>query len=153
MLPAPPTPQQLARIAYERTVSLAEEPAVRIAPSRVGLTGLRSFFWLAREPRPISATADAGALTVTAEATPTRYLWRFGDGSSKTTYTHGRSWRHGDIGHLYDKKGRYDLAVHIVWRARWRTNGGAWNPLGSFTTSTDESYPVREAMSFLVAFR
>jgi hypothetical protein len=153
VLPAPPTPQQLAQIAYDRAVSLAEEPQLRIAPSEVGLTGLRSYFWLPRRPRPISAIADAGSLVVTAQATPSRYLWRFGDGSSKATQGHGRSWRHGNIAHLYKRKGRYDLTVSILWQARWRAGGGPWNSLGSFTTSVSESYPVREAISFLVPFR
>ncbi|MDQ4024336.1 MAG: PKD domain-containing protein, partial [Actinomycetota bacterium] len=105
---------------------------------------------------PVSATAEAGPLTVTAEARPVRYLWDFGDGTELGTTRPGRPWtqaRPGDVSHLYEAKGRYEVGAEVVWAARWRTNGGPWRDLGYFTTESSAGYPVREMVAVLVRRR
>ena len=137
-------------------MSLAPQPQLEVAPGRLGLTGLRSYFWLEAPPRPIVATATAGATTVTAVAVPAEFVWTFGDGHQKATSSSGRAWRRGrrgSIGHMYQTAGRYDLGVEVVWRAQWRLGSGAWQPLGSFTTSDAREYPVRELLAWLVRRR
>jgi len=62
--PRPPSPEELARIATDRAITLAPQPELRVAPRAIGLTGLPSYFWLAAEPQPISATAGALGLVV-----------------------------------------------------------------------------------------
>ena len=124
-----------------------------MAPARVGLTGLESYFWLAGEPQPISATARAGGLSVTAEAAPIQYVWTFGDGADVVTDNPGRPWTRatpGSIGHLYETRGSYDVSVEVVWEARWTTGTGGWQPLGFFSTSDTSTYPVRQVQSRLV---
>jgi hypothetical protein len=151
--PPPPSPEELARIAADRAVSLAPAPQLEIAPSRVGLTGLDSYFWLAEEPEPISATAQVPGLRVVAEARPVQYVWSFGDGTDKVTSHPGRPWteeRPGDIAHLYESRGRYEVGVEVVWEARWQVTGGPWQSLGFFSTSDSESYPVRQMVALLV---
>lgn len=151
-----PTPEQLALRAYERVISLAARPEIEIAPGEAGLTGLESFFWAGNELRPVTATAAAGPVTVTAEARPVRYLWVFGDGTHEETTHPGRPWsraRPGDVGHLYETKGRYTVGLEVIWAARWRTNGGAWRDLGYFSTSESEPYRVREMVAVLVRGR
>lgn len=138
---------ELLAIASDEAVALAESPQLVVAPYRRGITGLRSFFWLARSPQPVSATAEVPGLSVTAEASPIRYIWDFGEGRGRATDHIGRPWsrkRPGNIGHMYEVKGRYDLAVEVIWQARWRSNGGAWQPLGYFVTSGSRPYRVRE---------
>ena len=83
--PDGPSPEQLAAIAADEAMSLAESPQLEMAPGAIGLTGLDSFFWLDHAPRPVVATAEAPGLSVTAEAHPIRYVWRFGDGAERTT--------------------------------------------------------------------
>jgi hypothetical protein len=151
--PAPPSPEQLAAIAADRAMDLAEDPALEIAPSRIGLTGLDSFFWLAEEPRPVQATASAGGLSVTAEARPVQYVWDFGDDTDKVTEEPGRPWtrwRDGNVAHMYEKRARYEVAVEVVWSARWRIGAGAWEPLGFFSNSDSRPYPVRQMIAMLV---
>lgn len=150
------TPEQLALRAYERVISLAARPEIEIAPGEAGLTGLDSFFWTGNELRPVTATAGAGPLTVTAEARPVRYLWDFGDGTLEETTHPGRPWsraRPGDVAHLYETKGRYAVGLEVVWAARWRTNRGPWRDLGYFSTSSSEPYRVREMVAVLVRGR
>ena len=154
--PRGPSAEQIAAALFDRAVSLAPQPELEIAPGRIGLTGLRSFFWLAERPRPIVATATAGATTVTAVAVPAGFVWSFGDGAERTTTTSGRAWRRGrpgSIGHMYQTEGRYDLGVEVVWRAQWRIGTGPWQPLGSFSTSDSRPYPVREILAWLVRAR
>ena len=151
--PRPPSPEQVALALADRAIALAPDPRLEVAPGRVGLTGLESFFWLSDPPAPIRATAAAGRVTVTAEARPTQFVWDFDDGSDKVTYDPGRRWtrwRDGSIGHLYETSGRYDLNVDVVWEARWRIGAGTWRHLGYFTTSDSKRYPVREVIAMLI---
>ena len=148
-----PSPEVLARRAFDQAVALAGQPQIGIAPAEVGLTGLESYFWLAERPRPIRATASAGGLSVTAEAAPFEYVWDFGDGADLVTDHPGRPWTEsspGNVVHLYETRGSYEVAVEVVWRARWRSGTGGWQPLGLFSTADGLSYPIRQVQSRLV---
>lgn len=148
-----PSPEVLARQAFDQAVALARRPELTVAPARVGLTGLESYFWLAEQPRPIGATARAGGLSVTAEAAPMQYVWSFGDGGDLVTDHPGRPWTRGapgNVAHLYETRGTYDVSIEVVWEARWRSNSGTWQPLGVFSTSDTSAYPVRQVQSRLV---
>ena len=154
--PQPPSPEQIAAALFDRAISLAPDPDLEVAPGRLGLTGLPSYFWLAEPPRPLTATANAGPVTITAEAHPSSYVWDFGDGRETTTSRSGRRWRagrHGSIAHSYEIAGRYDLSVEVLWTARWRTNRGPWRHLGYFSTSDTRPYAVRELLTWLVPWR
>lgn len=151
-----PSPEQLASSLYDRVISLAPRPELDAAPGRVGLTGLESFFWVARDLEPVTATAGVRGLSVTAEARPVRYLWDFGDGATTETQGPGRPWtrsRPGSVSHLYETKGRYEATVEVVWAARWRVGQGPWRALGYFTTTGSLDYPVREMVAVLVRHR
>jgi len=142
--------------ALDRAIALAPAPGLEVAPSGIGLTGLPSYFWLDRVPQPISATASAGGIVVTAQAHPTSYVWDFGDGNDLTTTHAGRAWtrwREGNIEHLYETRGRYDIGVEVVWSASWSLNGGPPQSLGNFSTSDSRRYPVQEVVARLVPFR
>lgn len=151
--PVLPSPEELAQIATDRAIALAPKPAIEIAPSRLGLTGLDSYFWLNQEPQTIRASASVPGLSVLAEARPVQYVWGFGDGIDKVTSGPGRPWTRrqpGDISHLYETRGRYDVLVEVIWEARWRVSGGGWNNLGYFSNSDSEPYPVRQVVTRLV---
>ena len=151
--PRGPSPEELARTAVDRAVALAPSPRLDIAPSRLGLTGLDSYFWLAEPLRPITATAGVPGLTVTARAVPTRYVWNFGDGTDAVTAGPGTEWtrrRPGSISHLYETKGSYVVAVSVIWQASFSVNGGPWSGIGSFTTTDSRRYRVQEVVPVLV---
>ncbi len=154
--PAAPEAPDLAAIAFERARDFADVPELALVPSTRGVTGLRSFFWLRETPATVSATASAGGMSVTAEAYPVTYTWSFGDGASVTTYGPGRAWtknRPGSIGHLYETKGRYEVSVEVLYEARFSVNGGPWQPLGYFSTSDQQPYPVHEVIAALTRSR
>ncbi len=146
----------LVGIAFDRARSLVTTPQLALAPATRGLTGLASFFWLTEEPNSVAATAEVPGFTVTAEARPVQYVWTFGDGSSTTTSHHGRPWtkrQRGNIRHMYETKGRYDLTVEVVYEARWRSGTGTWQPLGYFSTSATQPYRVQEMTAVLTRSR
>lgn len=148
-----PSPESLAQAAFQRVIELAPRPALDVAPGRVGLTGLPSYFWVRNDLAPVTANASAGGLTVTATAQPSEYVWAFGDGTDRTTRHPGRAWtkrKPGNVGHLYETKGRYEPEVTVVWVARWRINRGPWQPLGYFSTTGSVDYRVREVRAVLV---
>jgi hypothetical protein len=150
--PRPPSPEELARQAADRAISLAPTPRLRVAPRAIGLTGLPSYFWLARRPRTITATAGVPGLTVTAQARPVQFVWDFGDGIEKVTRKSGLRWRarrSGNIAHTYETRHRYRIGVEVIWQARWRLGGGAWRPLGYFSNSDSRRYRVRQVIAVL----
>lgn len=154
--PPRPSPEALAAAAFERVIELAPRPALDVAPARLGLTGFPSFFWVGNDLAPVTATATVPGLTVRAEARPGEYAWDFGDGSTRTTQHPGRAWtrrRDGNVGHLYETKGRYEPTVTVVWSARWRVNGGPWRDLGYFSTTGSIDYGVREMIAVLTRRR
>lgn len=147
-----PSPLELAWMAADRAMSFAEWPQLRVAPSRVGLTGLPSFFWLERRPPPVTASAAVPGMTVTALAEPVEFRWDFGDGSGRTTSHAGRAWtrkRDGNIGHVYERRGPRAIGVEVVWQARWRIDGGGWRHLGYFSNHDSRSYRVRQMVAML----
>lgn len=150
------SPSELAAIAADRAMALAARPQLAVAPASVGLTGLPSYFWLAERLQPVAATAVVPGLRVTAEATPVSYLWNFGDGAELSTRRPGRAWRkdrRGNISHLYEKRGAYELRVRAIWRARWRIGTGPWRALGYFANEDSLRYPVRQVRARLTRSR
>ena len=138
--------------ALDEVRRLAPQPRLAIAPGRIGLTGLESYFWLAEPVAPITATAAVRGIRVIAEAAPAHYLWRFEPDADLMTSDPGRPWtesRPGNIGHTYETKGHYDVSVEVVWRARWRIGTGAWRDLGFFSTLDSRPYPVQEIVPVL----
>ena len=136
----------------DRAFALAPSPKIQVAPGRIGLTGLDSYFWL--DPvDPITASAVAGGLVVTAEARPVEYVWNFGDGQDFVTSEPGQPWgshESGSISHMYESDGRYELTLEQIWEARWHVAGGPWQSLGYFSNSAARPYAVRQVVPVLV---
>jgi hypothetical protein len=150
--PRGPSLEEIRQQVIDRAIALAPAPELQLAPARIGLTGLPSYFWLGNDPQPISATASVRGVTVTATATPTHFVWSFGDGNERTTTKPGRPWTKrspGSIEHTYETEGVYEVGATIVWSASWSLNGGAPQSLGTFTTSDAADHPVREVIAFL----
>jgi len=147
----------LIALAYDRARAQAAGPEIATAPEAVGLTGLETYIWAEEPLAPITATASAGGVTVTAEARVIEYRWNFGDGQTKVTTHPGRPLRirgsrviPGNIEHIYETRGTYDLSAGAIWSARYSINGGPWQPLGYFSTSSERDYPVRQVVAILV---
>ena len=150
-----PSPEAVARVLADHARELAPDPRTELAPSDVGVTGLRAYAWT-HPASPIVATVVVGGARVTAEARPVAYRWDWGDGHRRTTRTAGRPWtsaRGGSIGHVFDTKGLHEITLTLTWEARWRVGRGAWTTLGTFSTGGSRPYVVREVVALLVPGR
>jgi hypothetical protein len=149
-----PSPEDVARVLADRARALAAAPRIEIAPEKVGLAGLESYFWV-EPPDPVRAAAGAGGVTVIAEARPVQYVWSFGDRSGVVTAHPGVApptlgGRGTPITHTYETDGARAVTVEQIWEARWRSRSGNWQRLGFFSQTAVRVYPVRAIVALLV---
>ena len=107
--------------------------------------------WLALDRsswKPQSATASAGAVSVTATARPVKVVWSMGDGSSHTCDGPGTAWTRGtnprasspDCGHVYRHSsagaagGSYTVSATVTWEVTWAGAGQTGTVPGLETT-------------------
>ena len=137
---AGPAPGEVAQIAVERMSLRAIEIGMSPSPNGAGVVGQPTWLWVQdpgeRTTGPISRTASAGSVTVTATARLERIVWDMGDGAqvvctgTGTPYTtdRGRS-ASPDCGHTYTRESgyepgqRYTVTATSEWAVEWRGAG------------------------------
>jgi len=148
--------------------------AIKTSPTRAGLTGAQSWFWLDPAPRRQSLSISLAGETVNVIADPT-VQWRFGDGASlaagpgvpyqadvapadAVTHVYGTRCLPGDQGHdpyVLASCGQagYSVEALVVWRITYSAAGpiAASGTLPARTTETSTGYPVSESRAFLVS--
>lgn len=146
---APPvvSPEVLARQA--RAKLRLPEVVITLNPPGDQLVNLP--VWLALDPsswKPQSATASAGAVSVTATARPVKVVWSMGDGSRHTCEGPGTAWTRGtdprasspDCGHVYRHSsagtgsGSYTVSATVTWEVTWAGAGQTGTVPGLETT-------------------
>jgi hypothetical protein len=166
------SPSAIAQ-SLARRVALAPGE-IKTSPTREGLTGAQSWFWLDPAPTRQSLSISLAGETVNVTADPT-VKWRFGDGGSvdggpgvpyqpdapaSDAVTHGYDTRclPGDQGHdpyVLASCGQdgYLVEALVVWRISYSAAGpvAGSGVLPARTTETSASYPVSESRAFLVS--
>lgn len=151
-------------------VVLAEEAVrtMRLQAVQIGITppegadsytllGLPTWMWV-DEPAaatwgPITRSASAGAVTVTATARVSNVVWDMGDGTrvscgQGTRYTAGQQANPSPTcGHRYTAPGRYPVTAAAHWTVDWEGAGQAGTI--TLTLSRDSSVWVREAAGLI----
>jgi len=145
-LPVPPnaptlSPEQAAQIVVKRLPLRAVDigTAPEGGPQSLGLVGLPVWLWTSRTPQtlgPLSETASAGGVTITATARVDQVLWSMGDGATVTCRTPGTPYdpRYGampspDCGYRYSRTSRnlaagaYTVTAKSHWSIAWRGGG------------------------------
>ena len=147
---------------------------IKTSPTRAGLTGAQSWFWLDPSPRRQSLSISLAGETVNVIADPT-VEWRFGDGVSldagpgvpyqadvapanAITHLYGTRCLPGDQGHdpyVLASCGQagYSVEALVVWQITYSAEGpiAASGTLPARTTETSAAYPVSESRAFLVS--
>jgi hypothetical protein len=135
---APPAvnPAQLARDAVD-SMNLVP-PSVGATPlpsaTAVSLIGLPTWLWVEdadeRSWGPITRTASAGGVTVTATAKVARVVWDMGDGNTVTCTNKGTQWTPakgaGDsptCGYRYTRRGERTITATTFWEVDWSGAG------------------------------
>lgn len=158
-----------------RTMDLALG-SIEASPSatRSGLTGDRTWFWLAAALSRNQATVSLGGETVTITADPSATEWGFGDGGGRSGGA-GVAYQPGPppadaITHVYETRclpgdqGRNPNVLpscegdgyHVFARVSWTISFTAIGPVAASgglparTTESELDYPVSEARAFLV---
>ncbi len=100
-----------------------------------------NFFTTLSEPQ--TQTVTLIGIQVTIEATPSSYLWHFGDGADDTTSTPGSAYPHLDITHTYARAGELSPSVDVVYSGRYRVGGGAWSDIPGTLTVPGPAVALR----------
>lgn len=134
--PAGPDPRVLAQQAVDsmnlRPISIGIVP--EDAPGAVGLVGLPTWLWV-EDPGPqswgpITRSASAGGVTVTATAEVGSVRWLMGDGGVVTCTGPGTPYQDGfgtsespTCGYRYADQGTYRVQAESSWLVRWSGMG------------------------------
>ena len=147
---APPPPPSAGQVWSEVPLPA---PVPDINPATAGITQLASWFWVKGGGGPVSVTAEMGASTVTATASPVAYQWDFGDGTSAAS---GRAGGEGapSVTHTYVEKGTYSVGLAVEYAGSYSFAGPAGSgsaSLGSYWQApVSASYTVQEVRSVLL---
>jgi hypothetical protein len=137
-----PTPRQVAQLAVDRmrlsaiNIGIAPEPG----PNSIGLVGMPVWMW-AKAPDdhtygPITESASAGGITITATAKVLRVTWDMGDGTEVVCDTAGSPYQPSygrkdspDCGHTYELSSvretddAYTVTATSSWVITWSGAG------------------------------
>jgi hypothetical protein len=153
-------PVTLAERAVDRMNLIA--PQVGLTPLEPGapaLVGMETWLWIdnagLRANGPITRTATAGPVSVTATAHVTEVEWDMGDGTHVTCRTAGTPWTPDqstgpspECGHRYstpstrEPGGTFTVKATAHWRVDWR--GAGQSGRVTFTMSGTRDVPVTE---------
>jgi len=157
--PAPEDPRATQPITITDLASFSPAPGKLTGePDNLGVAGL-----------PTNFTADAAAHTrtgalfgypVTARFTPASFVFRYGDGQTRTTTTAGKTWEAlnlpqftpTDTSHTYAERGTYQASVDTVYTAEIDLGTGYFPISGTLTIpGPPQSIQIYEARTALVA--
>ena len=140
----------LVRKAFERLTWPKSDLNLQ-PPDGTTLVGFATNFYTDNN-EPTTQTVTLLGQQVTIEATPTSYLWHFGDGTDQTTTTPGAAYPNLLVTHQYQHA---STAVHpsvdTTYTGRYRTGNGPWLSIRGTLTVTGEpgELAVREAQGVL----
>lgn len=133
-------PRVLAQQAVDKMLLTGPDIDINPRPGGRGLVGMP--VWMAADPSPTTwgpntASATAGAVTVTATAKVSRVVWSMGDGTSVTCHGPGSVYKTSyglrkspTCGHVYTDpsstvaSGRFRVTATATWAIDWQVDGG-----------------------------
>lgn len=139
---AGPTPREVAQIAIEQMDLRAIDIGITPEPGEdsIGIVGMPVWLWAANPNEhtvgPITESASAGGITVTATAKLQRITWDMGDGSTVKCAPGGTAYKASygdakspDCGYVYQKSsskrpsGKYTVTATSDWVITWEGAG------------------------------
>lgn len=123
---------------------------IEIQPETKTLVNFDTIFFT--DPQPVDVDLTILGQAVQVRATPTTYVWEFGDGSSLTTGTPGAAYPSKEIVHRYlDADVTVEPSVSVVYGAQFQVGGGAWQDVGGTVSipGPPEGLRVVEAVGVL----
>lgn len=163
---APLTPSALAQVAYKQLKPPA--PTLVLSPpnTRPELVGMP--LWLSVPTSswaPVTATASAGGVSVTATATPVSVFWSMGDGQSVTCHGPGTPYPsdpsvHPPLssptcGYTYPRptatprNRSFPVTATVEWQVTWSGTGNSGGTLPNLRTSSGTNVQVSEVQALV----
>ncbi|GAA3528282.1 hypothetical protein AFL01nite_02510 [Aeromicrobium flavum] len=139
---AGPTPREVAQLAVDRMnlraieIGIVPEPG----PDRIGIVGMPVYMWV-KDPDehtwgPITATASAGGVTISATARVESIQWDMGDGTKVTCHNKGTPYKSAygrskspTCGHTYETESagepgdKFTVTATSSWVVSWEGAG------------------------------
>ena len=147
--PAPPPPS-VAEVQGEVPLPSA---VIQFNPVRVGLTQLPTFFWAQGVGQAVHVSRAIAGYTITTDAFPIAYVWRFGDGTTATSTIAG-SPTVPSATHTYTRPGSYEVSVSVEYTGSFSfagPGGSGTEPLGDYSSRPFQAmYTVQQVRSVLV---
>lgn len=139
-----------------------EAPEIVMTPrgeDRPAVVGVNTWMWIANQgPNgfgPITRSASAGSITLTATARTEKIVWEMGDGTTVTCANPGTEWTAArgtgpspTCGHRYERSSlgspndRYTVRATAHWLVEW--SGAGQTGTLTFTMSTSRQLEVTE---------
>ena len=117
---------------------------VEVQPAEKTLVNFDTIFWTTPETVTVDLTLLGQGVEVV--ATPQRYDWSFGDGTSATTETPGAPYPSRSITHRYlDAQVTVRPQMTVAYSARFRVNGGDWQQIDETVSTTGPLASLRVA--------
>lgn len=144
---------QVTDAMVEREVKRIGLPSASITVQPPGGATLINFDTIFHTEEPeFARTVGLLGYSVDIEATPTRYLWHHGDGTSQTSDGPGAAYPAKTIVHQYtDAHVTVRPSVDVTYKVRWRVGNADWHALDDTLTAAGDSVPleVKEATALL----
>lgn len=137
-----PTPREVAQLAIAQMELRAIDIGITPEPgaSNIGIVGMPVWLWATNRSDhtvgPITASASAGGITVTATARLQKLTWDMGDGTKVTCSGAGTPYKASygkkespDCGHVYNKSsstksgGKFAVTATSAWVITWEGAG------------------------------
>lgn len=119
-------------------------PALRAhtQPEDKTLVNFATIFYA--EPHSLVRTITLLGQQVHVEATPSAFVWHYGDGMSTTTTTPGAPYPAKDITHNYaDAHITVQTSVDVAYSARFQVGGGGWQDIPETVTIAGPASALR----------
>ncbi|OEJ21526.1 ATP/GTP-binding protein [Streptomyces agglomeratus] len=155
---APPVdPAVVAQQAVDKMVLRGPEIGITPKPGGKGVVGMPVYLWTETGQEtygPNTASATAGAVTVTATAKVSKIVWTMGDGKTVTCTTAGTPYKAAygkkpspDCGHRYNvpssttAAGQFHVTATSTWTIDWAGGGQS----GQLTEVRDNAVDITVA--------
>ena len=133
--PAPPAPPQVTPALVLRELRRIGLPTLQAVTQPADKTLVNFATILYTRPQPFTRTVQLLGQRVDLHATPSRYTWHHGDGTTATTSTPGAPYPAKDITHTYtDADVTVAVSVDVTYTARFRVAGGPWQTIPDTVT-------------------
>ncbi|MFN2607444.1 MAG: hypothetical protein ABR511_06045 [Acidimicrobiales bacterium] len=141
------SPRTIAALGWNAVKLPAPRPS--IAPGRA-ITGKTAYLETHGSLHDsYSADTPVGPLRIDSTGT---YVVDWGDGQTSWSYSsEGGPWPDGQITHVYEDVGTYDVVVTEHWTADWRIGGASGHLTGQQTAGRIDDFPVEQVQAVVTA--